>query len=316
MSSVIISRSPHLSFSATSRASAGVNSRSSSDLIPELASGALQWYRTHAMLVFAVTLIAAFTVETARQMWKRRNVDLTSTTTSVVSAGSFLLVKTAFGKLVMLSLSLWIYENHRMTTLNVANPLVWLGVFLLRDAIYYWEHRAEHSVRLLWASHMVHHSPTTIGFTTAIRVPWMEALYKPWLGLWVPLIGFHPLAFVTLDVLAATIGQLQHTTACRKRTILDAVFVTPSAHRVHHGSNPQYIDRNFGAVLIVWDRLFGTYTPETVTPVYGIGTKSAITSPSEALVGGYPKLFAAARQVVGETGSLRTGASYLVAPPA
>ncbi len=255
-------------------------------------------------------------VEVARQLWKRRNVDLASTTTSVVSAGTFLLVKTAIGKLVMLSLSLWIYENHRMTTLSLSNPLVWIGVFLLRDAIYYWEHRAEHKIGLLWASHMVHHSPTTIGFTTAIRVPWMEAVYKPWLGLWVPLIGFHPLAFVTLDVLAATIGQLQHTTACRKRTVLDSVFVTPSAHRVHHGSNPQYIDRNFGAVLIVWDRMFGTYTPETVTPVYGIGAKSAITTPAEALVGGYPRLFATARQAVGATGTLRAGARHLVAPPA
>lgn len=281
-----------------------------------LASHLLGWYRTHAVMIFAITLVGAFTIETARQISKRRNVDLESTKTSVVSAGAFLLVKTIIGRLIMLWLSMWVYENHRLTTLNLTNPLVWLGVFLLRDAIYYWEHRAEHSVRLLWASHMVHHSPTTIGFTTAIRVPWMEAIYKPWLGLWVPFIGFHPLAFVTLDVLAATIGQLQHTTACRKRTVLDSVFVTPSAHRVHHGSNPQYIDRNFGAVLIIWDRMFGTYTPETVTPVYGIGAKSAISTPTEALVGGYPKLFAAARTMTVETGSIRDGLHYLVAPPA
>ncbi len=85
---------------------------------------------------------------------------------------------------------------------------------------------------------------------------------------------------------------------------------------MHHGSNPQYIDRNFGAVLIIWDRMFGTYTPETVAPVYGIGAKSAITTPAEALVGGYPRLFAAARKVSDETGTLRAGARFLVAPPA
>ncbi len=116
-------------------------------------------------------------------------------TTSLASALGFLAAKSALSKLVMVSLSLYIYQSHRLFTLNLNHLYVWGVVFLLRDFIYYWVHRTEHRVRLLWASHMIHHSPDTIGFTTAIRVPWMEALYKPWLGLWVPLIGFNPVAF-------------------------------------------------------------------------------------------------------------------------
>jgi sterol desaturase/sphingolipid hydroxylase (fatty acid hydroxylase superfamily) len=170
-------------------------------------------------------------------------------------------------------------------------------------------------VRVLWASHLVHHSPERIGFTTAVRVPWMEAVYKPWLSLWVPLLGFNPLAFIALDILAATIGQLQHTEACRRRTVLDSVFVTPSAHRVHHGSNDKYIDKNFGAVLIVWDRMFGTYEPEVEPVVYGIGREHAIDTPYEALVGGYPELFRQSREAVRSSGSLTAGVRHLVSAP-
>jgi sterol desaturase/sphingolipid hydroxylase (fatty acid hydroxylase superfamily) len=220
-------------------------------------------------------------------------------------------MKSLVSKLVMLSLSLYVYRTHRLTTLDLGSSWIWVGVFLLRDFIYYWVHRVEHRVRVLWASHMIHHSPDTIGFATAVRVPWMEAVYKPWLGLWVPLIGFNPVAFVALDVLAATIAQLQHTTACRKRTVIDNVFVTPSAHRVHHASNKEYIDKNFGAVLIIWDRMFGTYAPEVTPVVYGLTGGKTLDTAVDVLVGGYPDLLKKARTNNTTAGKLR----YLVAAP-
>jgi sterol desaturase/sphingolipid hydroxylase (fatty acid hydroxylase superfamily) len=284
-------------------------------VIASAAVSAFDWYRQHAVAVFAVAVIGAIVFETSHRLWNWRRVDLDAVATSVVSGAAFLVVKNVISKLALLTLSMWVYDNHRIFDLDLSSPLVWLVVFLIRDFIYYWVHRTEHRVRVLWASHLVHHSPEHIGFTTAVRVPWMEAVYKPWLSLWVPLLGFHPLAFVALDVLAATFAQLYHTEACRRRTILDAVFVTPAAHRVHHGSNDEYIDKNFGAVFIIWDRLFGTYEPEVAPVVYGIGPDKAIDSPYEALVGGYPELFRESADEIRSTGSLAAGLRHLVAAP-
>jgi alkylglycerol monooxygenase len=280
-----------------------------------LALAAFGWYRAHAVAVFAAAVVGAIVLETAHRLWRRSQIDVAAATTSLVSGAAFLLAKNVVSKLAMLSLSMWVFHHHRLFDADLSSPLVWVGMFVLRDFIYYWVHRTEHRVRVLWASHLVHHSPERIGFTTAVRVPWMEAVYKPWLSLWVPLLGFNPLAFIALDILAATIGQLQHTEACRRRTVLDSVFVTPSAHRVHHGSNDKYIDKNFGAVLIVWDRMFGTYEPEVEPVVYGIGREHAIDTPYEALVGGYPELFRQSREAVRSSGSLTAGVRHLVSAP-
>ena len=273
-------------------------------------SSLLQWYSGNAVAVFAVASVTAFVGESIYRS-RRRSLDLRESATSLASAAGFLVAKNVLSKLVIFSLSLYLYREHRFFTLDLSNVYVWVGVFFLRDFIYYWVHRTEHKVRLLWASHMVHHSPDTIGFATAIRVPWMEAVYKPWIGMWVPLLGFNPVAFIVLDVLAATIGQLQHTTACRTRTLLDEVFITPSAHRVHHASNEEYLDKNFGAVFVLWDRLFGTYVRESTPVVYGLVGGKSIDTASEALVGGYPDLMKAARR----QSSLRAKVSYVLAAP-
>jgi sterol desaturase/sphingolipid hydroxylase (fatty acid hydroxylase superfamily) len=118
-------------------------------------------------------------------------------------------------------------------------------------------------------------------------------------------------AFVALDIVAAAIGQLYHTDRVRRIPVLDRWFVTPSTHRVHHGSNPEYIDKNFGAVFIVWDRLFGTYEPEVAPVRYGIGRKK-IDSPVEALVGGYPALADEMSTIPSWRGRLR----HALTPPA
>ena len=272
----------------------------------------LHWYAAHAGVVFAVTLAAAIAAERVAAIVRRRPLDVRSDVTSVLSGAWFLVTKAVLAKVVMLSLSVAVYERFRLFDLDLSSPFVWIGVFVLRDAIYYWVHRAEHRCRVLWASHLVHHSPDDIGFWTAVRVPWMEALYKPWLGLWVPLLGFHPAAFVALDVVAAIAGQLQHTRLGRKRTWLDAVFVTPSAHRVHHGSNPEYLDKNFGAVFIMWDRLFGTYEPEVALVRYGLVGGYSLSTPEQAFLGGYPRLVAAVRSLP----TVRQRARFLLARPA
>lgn len=256
----------------------------------------INWYSANAAALFVVLVGSAILMERIRQHSAGRERDSTSTLTTLTSGLTFLAVKSVVGKLAATSLALFIYENYRITTLDLTSPAVWIGVLMVRDFVYYWVHRAEHRISLLWASHMIHHSPETIDFTTALRVPWMEALYKPWFGLWLPLIGFNPVAAIALDVLAATVAQLYHTESVRRIPVIEHVFITPSTHRVHHGSNHEYIDKNFGAVFIVWDRLFGTFEPEVAPVVYGIGHKR-IDTPTQALVGGYSDLYQEVRSL-------------------
>lgn len=176
--------------------------------------------------------------------------------------------------------------------------------------VYYWIHRAEHQVKVLWASHMIHHSSEEFTFTTAVRMPWMEALYKPALGLWAPLLGFHPLAFAAMGALVLIVGQFQHTELMQRRTVLDLVFVTPSAHRVHHGSNNEYLDKNFGSMLVTWDRIFGTFEAEAAPVMYGLTGDKRVRSTGDALVGGYRDLFVELRG-----SSMRDSVRTLLARP-
>lgn len=268
----------------------------------------LHWYFDHARVIFASVIIGAVIAEKLWQWARNRDLQWRSISTSAVSGFAFLSVKTVLGKAGLLGLSLLVYQQYRLTTLDLSNPLIWVGVFLVRDFVYYWVHRAEHTVRLLWASHLIHHSPDTIGMSTAVRVPWMEACYKPFFSLWMPLAGFNPLYAIAFDVFASTLSQLQHTEARKAKPggCIQAIFVTPSHHRVHHGYNPEYIDKNFGAVLIIWDRLFGTFAPEVAPVKFGVGERDAINSPTAALVGGYPRLVRDVRRVTGPAAKLRT----------
>ncbi len=271
---------------------------------------ALGWFTAHSAVVLVTWIAGAVLIERlARRWWGTHSAD--GAATSVSAGVAYIVAKSIVSKVLMFGVAMWVYE-HRVFRLDPFDPLVWLGVFVARDFVYYWIHRAEHRVSALWASHMIHHSSERFTFTTAVRMPWMEALYKPLLGLWVPLLGFHPAAFAAMGALVLMIGQLQHTELMRRRTWLDRWFVTPSVHRVHHGSNAEYIDRNFGSMLAIWDRMFGTYQPETVAVRYGLTGSYAVERPVQALTGGYPQLVARITAANGITNRLRV----LTAPPA
>jgi sterol desaturase/sphingolipid hydroxylase (fatty acid hydroxylase superfamily) len=270
----------------------------------------IAWLTDHAGLLLATTVTLTLAGELLHGRLRRRAGATAGSATSMAAGLAYLVAKGVVSKGLMFGVALAVYQ-HRLFDLDWTNPWVWLAVFVGRDFVYYWTHRAEHRVRVLWASHMVHHSLEQFSFTSAVRLPWMEAIYKPILALWVPLVGFHPVAFAAMGAVVLMIGQLQHTELVRRRTAFDLVFVTPSAHRVHHGSNPEYIDRNFGSMLIIWDRLFGTYAPETVPVRYGLLGGKRVATPAQALVGGYPSLVKAARA----QGGVAAGARYLVAAP-
>ena len=275
----------------------------------QVATALVSWLIDHAIFVLVLSGLVTIAGDQLSAALRRRT-DLPATMTSLTSMLAYFVVKGVVSKGLLLAVALAVYE-HRILDLDWRSPVVWLGMFVVRDHFYYWLHRAEHRVRVLWASHLVHHSIERFSFTSATRLPWMESLYKPVLVLWVPFLGFHPVAQAAMGTLVLLFGQLQHTELGRRRTFLDLVFVTPSAHRVHHGSNAEYLDKNFGSMLIVWDRLFGTYQPETVPVRYGLAGGKRVTTPAQALVGGYPALVSSARALptVGDR------ARYLVAAP-
>lgn len=269
----------------------------------------ISWLTHHAVAVLAVSVTVTVVGE---HLWglARRRLDVSGSATSIIAGGAYLVAKGLVSKGLMFGVALAVYE-HRLFDPDWTNPLVWVAVFVARDFQYYWLHRAEHRVRVLWASHMVHHSMERFTFTSAVRLPWMESVYKPALWLWVPLVGFHPAAFAAMGALVLTVGQLQHTELVRQRSVLDSVFVMPSAHRVHHGSNPEYLDKNFGSMLIIWDRMFGTYAAETVPVAYGLAGSKRVARPAQALLGGFPGLVSS---VKARPGVLARG-RYLVGAP-
>lgn len=163
--------------------------------------------------------------------------------------------------LVLLAL-FFVYENFRLFTI----PLAWWSFVLLffaDDLSYYWFHRVSHECRLFWASHVVHHSSEHYNLSTALRQTWSGSFYSFVFWLWLPLLGFHP-AMILLQMSISLLYQFWiHTEAINKLPKwFEAVMNTPSHHRVHHGSNPIYLDRNHAGILIIWDKLFGTFQAE------------------------------------------------------
>jgi sterol desaturase/sphingolipid hydroxylase (fatty acid hydroxylase superfamily) len=138
----------------------------------------------------------------------------------------------------------------------------WMLLFFGDEFSYYWFHRASHECRLFWASHVVHHSSERYNLSTALRQTWTGSFMSFVFWLWLPIVGFAPVMIMAMKAISLLYQFWIHTELVRSLGPLEAVFNTPSHHRVHHGSNPRYIDRNHGGTLIIWDKLFGTFEPE------------------------------------------------------
>jgi sterol desaturase/sphingolipid hydroxylase (fatty acid hydroxylase superfamily) len=150
-----------------------------------------------------------------------------------------------------------------------SGPIAWILALLADDFCYYWFHRLHHEVRLLWASHVPHHSSERYNLSTALRQSWTPMTGLPF---YAPLVvlGFDPLMLVTVHAINLLYQFWIHTELVGSLGPLEWVLNTPSHHRVHHGSNPRYLDRNYGGILIVWDRLFGTFEAEGEPVRFGL----------------------------------------------
>lgn len=238
---------------------------------------------------------ASIAVELVVLRWRGSAIDLRDTLTSMLLGLVWTGIRVVGAKVLFLGAWVWVWQHLALFDLDHGDPRTWLAYWLIGDLVYYWTHRLEHRSPLLWASHLVHHSSTRFNLATAVRQPWTEVFYKPIVAFWAPLLGFHPAMYVFVGALSLAVGQWQHLEWFPKVRWLDAVVMSPSNHRVHHGTNPEYLDRNFGGSLVVWDRLFGTYTPEVAPPVYGVLGYEPPTSPLRLSLGGYPALVASAR---------------------
>ena len=175
-------------------------------------------------------------------------------------------------KFVVLAAYVGIYE---LTPLRLSPDdwWVWVLLFFADDFSYYWFHRISHESRAFWASHVVHHSSEHYNLSTALRQTWVPMTYFPF-WLWMPAVGFEPWMVLLAQAWSLIYQFWIHTEKIRKLPRwFEAIFNTPSHHRVHHGVNEQYLDRNYGGILIIWDRAFGTYEPEGERVRYGLTTQ-------------------------------------------
>jgi sterol desaturase/sphingolipid hydroxylase (fatty acid hydroxylase superfamily) len=226
------------------------------------------------METLATVLSALFLVFLPLELWRRYRagrLDRRSVREMLASA-SPLLPTLLTGPLVLAFIAGLYATAHAITPLRLLTTWGTAALaLLLVDFLYYWDHRAAHRVRAYWAiAHSVHHSSWQYDQTTAFRISFVDGFISPWFYVPAVLLGFHPMLVAACLGLILAYQQWLHTESVGRLGWLDAVFNTPSNHRAHHAVQPQYLDRNYGAVLIVWDRLFGTYVREDETPVYGL----------------------------------------------
>ncbi|RXE88638.1 sterol desaturase family protein [Pseudoalteromonas sp. A757] len=177
----------------------------------------------------------------------------------------------ALALLVLMPLFYWLHQ-FALFTIEL-NLLTLLFGFILQDFLYYWFHRASHCIHWLWSAHVVHHSSNNMNFTTAFRQSLLYPIVGMWL-FWLPMIllGFTPTLVFAIVAINLAFQFFVHTQTVNRLGVVERIFNTPSHHRVHHASNPDYIDKNFAGVLIIWDKLFGTFVEERedITICYGI----------------------------------------------
>ena len=147
---------------------------------------------------------------------------------------------------------------------------MWLLSFILIDLVFYFYHRMSHRISFLWAIHMSHHSSQEMNFAVSFRQAWFGPISKVPFFMVLPLLGFDPIIIAVAGALSTLWGIVGHTQMIKSLGPLELILNTPSHHRVHHGANSQYIDKNYGNLLIIWDKFFGTFEPEKEKVKYGL----------------------------------------------
>lgn len=173
----------------------------------------------------------------------------------------------------------WVHIHHPF--------FYWMLLLLLEDFLYYWLHRFDHEIRLFWAVHVTHHSSRQMNFTVGFRSSVFQPIYRFIYFIPLALLGFRPVDIAFIYSFTQIWGIFVHTELIGKMGFLEHFMVTPSHHRVHHGSNPKYLDKNMGMFLIIWDKMFGTFQKELPADAYQpirYGLTKNIDNPNAATV--------------------------------
>jgi alkylglycerol monooxygenase len=210
-----------------------------------------------------------------------------------------------FAKTALFAGYAWLYAAQRLLELPAAAGWTWVACFLGVDFLYYWFHRGSHEINAFWAAHVVHHQSEEYNLAVALRQGALQPAFSWVFYLPLALLGFPPAMFLAVSSFNTLYQFWIHTRLVGRLGPLEWVFNTPSHHRVHHARNPEYIDRNHGGTLIVWDRLFGTFGSERQEPVYGITRPLASWNPLWANLHYWAELWDVARRTSRPADALR-----------
>ncbi len=217
-----------------------------------------------AFIILAIAESITLTVE-------HRNPENKKNVLASLGIGIIFIFCSFFSKGFLLFVYSFLYE-FRIFHIDHFAWWIWALCFLGEDFSYYWYHRACHSIRLLWATHLVHHSSETYNFIASFRQSWFGNINGSFIfWVWMPLAGFTPEMILYAKSISTIYQFFLHTETIRKLPgWYEFIFNTPSHHRVHHSSDQEYLDKNHGGSLILFDRIFGTYKDETSKPHYGL----------------------------------------------
>jgi len=252
------------------------------------------------MLPPTVIAIPIFALLIAVEAWlvireNRENFDGKDTRTNIVTGFLSVVWGALFG-LFTAYFYLWVYEiaPYKM---SMNSWWAWVILLFVDDFAYYWFHRVSHEVRFFWNFHVVHHSSNQYNLSVAVRQSWFSGIAHWIFYVPVALLGFPFWAFVTMHGLNLIYQFWIHTQVVKKLPdFLEYVLNTPSHHRVHHGVNDEYLDKNYAGIFIIWDRMFGTFVEETETPRYGIIKPLNSYNMLWINTHGWAEMFAAMRQ--------------------
>ena len=262
----------------------------------------------YAIPFFIITLIIEVIVDAREKSNAYETKDaLTSLTMGI---GNVLLG--LISKIIVFSIFIYFYANFRIFTI----PFTWWSwviILLAEDFIYYWFHRISHENRFFWASHVVHHSSQKYNLSTALRQTWTGGFLAFIFWLPLPLLGFHPVMILAQMSISLIYQYWIHTELIKKMPRwFEIIFNTPSHHRVHHATNPQYLDRNHAGIFIFWDKWFGSFEPEIEKPKYGLVKN--ITSFNPLFVA-FHEWIAMFKDVFSSKTSFINRLKYMIMPP-
>lgn len=259
------------------------------------------WFYIFNDLSLVYIIIPFFVLEMIRYGFQRRlSKDLIlDSVANVITFGAFFLIEIILGILAITKLYFWIYQNISLPHLEL-NWITVITCILLADFAYYWEHRMMHRIGIGWATHTVHHSSPHFNMSVAYRFGPFDAILPIVFSLPLVMLGYDPILVLLSEVFVQVFQTLLHTEIIGKLTKpVEFIFNTPSHHRVHHGSNRQYWDKNYAGVLIIWDRMLGTFEPEEEKVIYGISEPLQSVNPIKVFFHGITRFIRKLKSISG-----------------